>query len=190
MVGDAYPTRETVEAANQTEQRDGVAIDRLSGAVANGPFTLEVVTQGQFQATLSLENFELWQLGLVTIALRDLGSSLCPIGYGKSRGLGRMAVTLSRLEVGYPGRFSVQEGKRNYANNIYGVSAFDVPDNYGFEPEDSLVLNKPGKLIENGDFGRIAVAFASDGEVIAVLKNSVPFWKAYVERHCKEIGHD
>jgi len=82
QVGDAYPTRETVEAANQTEQRDGVAIDRLSGAVANGPFSLEVVTRGQFQATLSLENFELWQLGLVTIALRDLGSGLCPFGYG------------------------------------------------------------------------------------------------------------
>jgi CRISPR-associated protein Csm3 len=190
LVSDAYPTRETVEEANQTEQRDGISIDRLSGAVANGPFSLEVVTRGQFQATLSLENFELWQLGLVTIALRDLGSGLCPIGYGKSRGLGRMAVTLTSLEVGYPGRFSMQESDHNYATNLYSVGAFNVPDGYEFEPEAYHVLKKPGKVIENGDFGRVAIAFSGDGEVKSVLKESVSFWKTYAESHHMETCHD
>lgn len=190
LVSDAYPTMETAEAANQTEQRDGVAIDRLSGAVAAGPFSLEVVTRGQFQVTLSLENFELWQLGLVTIALRDLGSGLCPIGYGKSRGLGRMAVTLASLEVGYPGRFSIQEGDHNYADNLYSACALGMPNGYEFEPEAPLILNKPGDVVENGDFGRVAIAFSGDEEVKSVLKGFVTFWKIYAEHHHTETGHD
>lgn len=191
LVSDAYPTRETVEETNQTEQRDGVAIDRLSGGtIPRALFKLEVVTRGKFEAKLTLDNFELWQLGLVTIALRDLGSGLCPIGYGKSRGLGRMAVTLTSLEVGYPGRFSMQEGDHNYANNLYSACALGVPDGYEFEPEASLVLTKPGKVVENGDFGRVAIAFRGDAEVKSVLKESVTFWKTYAEHHHMETGHD
>ncbi len=190
FMGDAYPTRETAEAANQTEQRDGVAIDRLSGAVAVGPFTLEVVTRGEFEATLALENFELWQLGLLAIALRDMGSGLCPIGYGKSRGLGQMKVTFTWLEVGYPGRFAAQEDGRDFTANLYGVSAFNVPEGYGFELEKPLVLEEPGALKEAGDYGRVAVAFDGDEMVRAVLKEAVPFWKTYVERHRPERGHD
>jgi CRISPR/Cas system CSM-associated protein Csm3 (group 7 of RAMP superfamily) len=45
---DAYPTAGSVEMTNDTEERDGVAIDRISGAVAVGPFQLEVVTRGEF----------------------------------------------------------------------------------------------------------------------------------------------
>jgi len=191
LMSDAYPTRETVEAANQTEQRDGVAIDRLSGGTVPGAlFMLEVVTSGEFEAKLTLENFELWQLGLLTIALRDLGSGLCPIGYGKSRGLGRMAVTLTSLEVGYPGRFSVLEGDHDYATNLYSVGAFGAPDGYEFEPEACLVLKKPSKVVENGDFGRIAIAFGGDEEVKSVLKESVGFWKTYAENHHTETAHD
>lgn len=214
LVGDAYPTRETVEAANQTEQRDGVGIDRLSGGTVPGAlFTLEVVTRGEFEATLALENFELWQLGLLAIALRDLGSGLCPIGYGKSRGLGRMTVTLTRLEIGYPGRFAAQEDGRDFATSLYGVSAFDVPEGYTFDHERPMPLQalaarvptgpgensaseneleevRRGLLVDAGGYGRVAVAFAGNATVRAVLKETVPCWKAYVGRHSKrEASH-
>ncbi|MCZ7672179.1 MAG: RAMP superfamily CRISPR-associated protein [Chloroflexi bacterium] len=114
-LSDAYPLdplepeRMTwFEEANETEERDGVAIDRVSGAVAVGPFNLEVVTKGAFQGTLTLSNFQLWQLGLLAIVLRDLGQGRVPIGFAKSRGLGRVAVDYNRAEVAYPGRFRAE----------------------------------------------------------------------------------
>jgi CRISPR-associated RAMP protein (TIGR02581 family) len=188
FISDAYPTPETVAEANRTEQRDGVAIDRLAGAVAVGPFTLEVVTRGEFEATLSLENFELWQLGLLAIGLRDLGSGLCPIGHSKSRGLGRMEVELTKLEVGYPGRFAPQERGFDFATNIYPIFVFDFPGkaDYQFKEEEPLALEGLGKLVEEGDYGRVAVAFTGDGLVWKVLKKAVPYWKAYVEKHQEE----
>ena len=211
LVGDAYPTKETIQMANLTEQRDGVAIDRLSGAVAVAPFTLEVVTRGKFEAQLVLENFELWQLGLLAIALRDLGSGLCPIGYGKSRGLGRMSVIFTRLEVGYPGWFAPKEDGKDFGSNLYGVSAFDVPKGYHVQREQPLSLkmsadpnfasqgqlstseNKPehtqlGTLIENGEFGRVAIAFEGHEPVQTVLKKAASFWKNYVQQHRKREG--
>lgn len=215
LVGDAYPTKETVQVANQTEQRDGVAIDRLSGGTVPGAlFTLEVVTRGKFEAQLVLENFELWQLGLLAIALRDLGSGLCPIGYGKSRGLGRMSVIFTRLEVGYPGWFAPQEDGKDFDSNLYGVSAFDVPQGYHVQPEQPLALelsvdqdlasskgevstsknkgeqSRLGTLIENGDFGRVAIAFEGHEAVQTVLKKAASFWKNYVQQHRKRKNDD
>jgi len=85
---DAYP-EEAITTADLSK-RDGVAIDRVSGAVAHGPFTIEVVTRGRFKGQLYLHNFQLWQVGLLAIVLRDLGQGRVPLGYGKSRGLGRV----------------------------------------------------------------------------------------------------
>jgi CRISPR/Cas system CSM-associated protein Csm3 (group 7 of RAMP superfamily) len=54
---DAYPA----DGHNPTtETRTGVAIDRILGSVAHGPFDFEVVTQTQFETSVHLRNFELW----------------------------------------------------------------------------------------------------------------------------------
>ena len=92
---DAYPTEATVKKMNLTEERDGVAIDRVSGAVAVGPFQLEVVTRGEFASSLLIRNFELWQVGLLAVALRDIAAGRVPLGFAKSRGLGRVAWAMS-----------------------------------------------------------------------------------------------
>lgn len=193
-ITDAYPPdREAAEAANQVEQRDGVAIDRILGAVAQGPFTLEVVTRGQFQAVLTLENLELWQLGLLAIALRDLGSGLCPIGFGKTRGLGRMEVTLDRLEIGYPGHFEAQVDGRDYATTLYGVGnlkpAWRGDKSYGLADETSIALDDLApSLMEDGSLGRVAFALAGDKPVREVLRRTAQAWKSYAQARRAEGG--
>lgn len=95
-VGDLYldPSR-----APLLERRYGVAIDRVTGAVAQGPFELEILTDAVFIGQLSVRNFTLGQLGLLAAALLDLGDGLVPMGYGKSRGLGRVKLTFDELSV-------------------------------------------------------------------------------------------
>lgn len=95
-VGDLYldPSR-----APLLERRYGVAIDRVTGAVAQGPFELEILTDATFTGQLSVRNFTLGQLGLLAAALLDLSDGLVPMGYGKSRGLGRVRLTFDELNV-------------------------------------------------------------------------------------------
>lgn len=83
----------------ELERRYGVAIDRVTGAVAQGPFELEILTDGQFTGSLTVRNFTLGQLGLLAAALLDMSDGLVPIGFGKSRGLGRVQLTFHRLTI-------------------------------------------------------------------------------------------
>jgi CRISPR-associated RAMP protein (TIGR02581 family) len=99
-VGDAYPTNDTMEAANKTEGRHGVGIDRKTGGAARGVlYDLEVVTGGRFHLRASLENFQLWQLGLVLQVFRDLEEALVQVGGCKSRGMGTMHVVEPALRL-------------------------------------------------------------------------------------------
>jgi len=84
----------------KTEIRYGVAISRLSHAVGAGPFEMEIAVAGTFEGHLILENFELWQLGLLTLALEGMNQGLVKMGFGKNRGFGevRVEVTEAALE--------------------------------------------------------------------------------------------
>ncbi len=82
---DAYPTGEV-----KLEERNGVAIDRVFGSVRHGPFQFETLVSGEFTTTIRVHNFTCAHLGLVLLALRDLRDQYLLIGFGKSRGLGRL----------------------------------------------------------------------------------------------------
>lgn len=87
---------------NRTEERHGVAIDRVYGSVAVGPFNFETATGGVFEATLTLRNFTTAQVGLLALALRDLQQRRIQIGFAKSRGLGRLDVSIPAVVLRYP----------------------------------------------------------------------------------------
>lgn len=193
FVSDAYPWdpegNETtnlalIEQTNRTEQRDGVAIDRVSGAVAVGPFNLEVVTRGAFYGGLTLKNFQLWQMGLLAIALRDLAHERVPLGFSKSRGLGRVIVRFRRLEVAYPGRFDRQHNGHDLADTIGGVTEFVSKAEarmYDYIAEQLLPLNGGARLAEAGDFARVALEWTGHAAIEDVFKGCVPFWRRLVE---------
>jgi CRISPR/Cas system CSM-associated protein Csm3 (group 7 of RAMP superfamily) len=186
-LSDAYPFNpdapddlEIVEAANITEQRDGVAIDRVSGAVAVGPFSLEVVTKGAFYGDLYLKNFQLWQVGLLAVALRDLARGRVPLGFSKSRGLGRVAVRYRALEISYPGRFQVGDLDRE----LHGVTAF-LDDNaiqaYDYRSEPTLPLPEGAQVVERGEYGRVAVAYDDAAAIESILRACVGQWRDFVQ---------
>jgi len=174
---DAYPTPGTIEAANDTGERDGVAIDRVSGAVAVGPFQLEVVTRGAFQAQLTVRNFQLWQVGLLAVALRDVANGYVPLGFGKSRGLGKVALAYQGLEVSYPGQFGQAHGL-DFGANLYGVTAFGVEGEYKFFPESPLQLPTPRQV--HAEWGRATLTYEDATDIEALLKATVQPWADYV----------
>src|SRR5262249_15907518 len=81
-------------------KRTAVAIDRVLGSVAQGPFDFEALTSGDLKTVIILRNFELWQLGLLGLALRDLCLGRVRIGYAKSRGFGNVSAGIDKREVG------------------------------------------------------------------------------------------
>ena len=102
-VSDAYLT-DSFKAAGRPllEIRDGVAIDRITGGAAAGAkYDLEVLTRGEFAATMEIRNFERWQLGLIGLVLRDMEDGLVRLGFGKSRGLGRFEAKINRFRIDY-----------------------------------------------------------------------------------------
>ena len=91
-ISDAYPLPSHGPAV---ESRDGVAIDRFTGGTVPGAlFDLKVLVGGKFEANLQLMNFELWQLAVLNLLLSDLSDEMITIGSGRSRGLGRVRITV------------------------------------------------------------------------------------------------
>lgn len=96
---DAYLTKES-ERNHLFEIRDGVAIDRLTGGAAAGAkYDFEVLTKGNFETSIDVRNFELWQLGLLGLVFRDMEDGLIRLGFGKSRGLGKIKITINDFKI-------------------------------------------------------------------------------------------
>lgn len=98
-VEDAWATH---EQRSSTQAR--IAIDRFLGGVAPGAMyrTEPLVAGSRFRTTLTVKNFELWQLGLLALALREVNDGQALIGWGTRRGLGRISVHFDELWVCYP----------------------------------------------------------------------------------------
>ncbi|MBI4769797.1 MAG: CRISPR-associated protein [Chloroflexi bacterium] len=178
QITDAFPVGEV-----RREQRDGVAIDRVSGAVAAGPFNLEVVTAGRFRATLTLRNFQLWQMGWLAVALRDLGAGRLPLGSGKSKGFGRMKVEYGSAAVSYPGQLRLEANGRNFGANLYDLSAFGVDSEYDLAraDPDGAPLPSGGTARETGEMGRVTTVFEQPEAVDSLLRAAIFHWRAMVE---------
>ncbi|MEH2022867.1 RAMP superfamily CRISPR-associated protein [Nostoc sp.] len=128
------------------EERNGVAIDRVFGSVAVGPFNYQVCTAGEFRTKIHLKNFTLAQLGLIGLVLRDLNNGWFGLGFAKSRGLGTVRVQYNSAIVQYPG-CQLETGKIRQLGNpgewdsnyLLGVGEFLIDDEakkYGFPKPD------------------------------------------------------
>jgi len=130
---DAYLTDECRKTGGAVlEIRDGVAIDRFTGGAAKGAkYDLEVLTRGEFDTSIEIRNFERWQLGLLGLVLRDMEAGLVRIGFGKSRGLGRIKAKVEEFQIT---SFFKPLGM---LSGLGGVCSPDECREYGFYPEGS-----------------------------------------------------
>lgn len=135
-VTDAYPPEEI-----ETETRYGVAISRLTHAVAQGPFEMEAAVSGNFKSKIYLENFELWQLGALALAIKGLNDGLIRVGFGKNRGFGEVAIDIDNIMFTFASELP--------KNEIRGVGEFVSEDDqkkYGFFSKDTIQIKAmPGK---------------------------------------------
>lgn len=141
---DAYP-----DGAIKTETRHGVAISRLTHAVAAGPFDMEVLIDGKFVTELYIENFEIWQLGLIALSLQGLNDKLVRVGFGKNRGFGEVEVKVQKIIFSF--------SKTLPKNEIWGIGklATNEIEKYGLLYNDMIVLKaEPIKEFEEALFIR------------------------------------
>lgn len=143
---DLFPVDEVV-----TETRYGVAISRLTHAVAHGPFEMEVAVSGTFAGHLVLENYEIWQLGLLASALEAMNQGLVKVGFGKNRGFGEVEVAVTEARVD-----EVASGAG--VSMWRGLSAFvDESERqaYGlFSPDRLEELPAPNEVLDLGIYTR------------------------------------
>lgn len=129
-ITDAYPSGEI-----KTETRYGVAISRLTHAVAQGPFEMEAAVSGNFKSKIYLENFELWQLGALGLAIKGLNEGLVRVGFGKNRGFGEVALEIENIKFTFASDLP--------KNEIWGIGKFvgeEKRGNYDFQIDDNIEI--------------------------------------------------
>ena len=189
-IADAYPV--DLESIRR-EERNGVAIDRIYGSVAAGPFNFEVLTEGKFTTTITVKNFTTAQLALIALAIRDFDEQRVGIGFAKSRGLGQVNMKVKHVEIRYPTTI-VEEDKLQtlgYASKqfssdklVVGAGEFVSDDDreaYAFPKSDIVEVEVSAKMDEF-DFGATLKLEESD-HIITLWRNCVSAWgKLFQER--------
>lgn len=177
---DAMPTGEL-----HTEERNGVAIDRIYGSVAVGPFNYEVVVKGNFQSRIDFKNLTLAQLGLLGLTLRDLSEGRIGIGFGKSRGLGRVSLTLQNLSIRYPSCMlngdlkTITGSPICTSTQLAGLGAFcqdSSYQSYGLPAQDIAEL--PDSLQYTPDpFLGVEINATTVEQIQSIWKACMPAWR-------------
>lgn len=185
-IEDAYPVD---KKQVKTEERNGVAIDRVFGSVAVGPFNYQVCTSGEFSTKIHLKNFTLAQLGLIGLVLRDLNDGWFGLGFAKSRGMGTVQVNLTKAVVQYPGcvleqdRIKLLGSDKNWGTTqLIGVGEFlssEEAQTYGFPSNDHQETPVKGQEMNLG-LG-VELTWEGDVQVKDLFTKSVQAWKQKVE---------
>jgi CRISPR/Cas system CSM-associated protein Csm3 (group 7 of RAMP superfamily) len=182
-IEDAYPD---ASKPLKIEERNGVAIDRVFGSVAVGPFNYQVCTAGEFRTKLHLKNFTLAQLGLIGLVLRDLNDGWFGLGFAKSRGLGTVSVKYNQAVVQYPGCILSEDDKKQIHafgtqkqwsyTHLLGVGEFLTADEaklYGFPHTDNQDTPVSAQEMELG-FG-VQLTW-KEGTVTDLFERGVRSW--------------
>jgi len=184
-IADAMPT---ADSQPTTEERNGVAIHRVYGSVAVGPFNFETMTEGTFETTVFIRNFGLAQLGLLALVFRDIQQQRIRMGFGKSRGLGAVALDVTQLCIRYPtcGLESAQlipwGGKAVASTSeVIGVGAFAGGDGYDFAVTDRIALPE-GVVYRTSLWDEPELVVEDDTAITAMWRACVGSWRQEVER--------
>ncbi|MBD2603863.1 CRISPR-associated protein [Scytonema hofmannii FACHB-248] len=186
-IEDAYPD---TSVPVKIEERNGVAIDRVFGSVAHGPFDYQVCTGGAFKTKIHLKNFSLAQLGLIALVMRDLNAGWFGIGFAKSRGLGIVHLEYNSAVVQYPGCILDKEGQiypfgsSTPWDKVYlaGAGEFlqeDGANPYGFPSNDKYEVAISPTSMEYG-FG-VELRWEDKTDITELFMQSVAAWSKLLE---------
>lgn len=127
------PGGENQVKANRLELRPGVAIDRILGSVKRGGlFEQELVPAGvAFFGEIALENYQVFQLGLLAVAFDQLNGGIAQLGSSKSRGLGVVAAAVEEI-------VHEQAGRGSQPRGVAALATAEERDAYGLVPDTAL----------------------------------------------------
>ncbi|MBT9140011.1 MAG: hypothetical protein DDT30_00583 [Dehalococcoidia bacterium] len=155
---------ENIEKYVSTESRTSVRIDRRKGTAAGTAlFESEVVTGGSFFGEFTLTNYQLWQLALIALVIRDIDVGFQRIGSAKSRGFGRVKARINSFEIHQYGPLSCS------GRQLCGIGILDeqTRSNYGLIRDDSVATDSiPFAVPEQIILGMMEVV-KSSGEAAA-----------------------
>ena len=184
-IADAYPIN---PKEIRREERNGVAIDRVFGSVAVGPFNFEVITAGAFKTAIRVKNFTTAQLALIALAIRDFDEQRVGIGFAKSRGLGQVNMKVNRVAIHYPTAVVEDNQVRPIGNQTDPFSNNAVigagqlvndAEAYGFPNPDSVNVNVQAQSDDYG-FGA-TLSFEESDDITALWRECVGSWRSMVE---------
>ena len=186
-ISDAYPIDST---KIQREERNGVAIDRVFGSVAVGPFNFEVITAGEFTTNITLKNFTTAQLALIALAIRDFDQQRVSIGFAKSRGLGQVSMKVKQVAIHYPTAIVENDKLQSLGNLskdfgskiVIGAGELVSDDDqqaYGFPESDTVETEVTAQMDEFG-FGATQ-SFETSDDITALWRGCVNSWKKVVQ---------
>ncbi|NOK59506.1 MAG: hypothetical protein GFH27_549285n30 [Chloroflexi bacterium AL-W] len=178
----------------EIETRNGVAIDRIYGSTIPGAlFEYEVAVSGAFATRIDFKNITLAQLALVGLALRDLNEGRVAIGFGKSRGLGRVSLELTSLTIRYPvcmlqnGVLSLMQNKAKVVSetdHFAGVGALTQAtggfDDYRFTKDDTAIL-PAGVALQEDEFMGVSFTASEQEQIYAIWRACMPCWREVVD---------
>lgn len=182
---DAFPWLPDADSTRKKEQlqkvhfehRPGIQINRRNGTVAHGPFEVETITAGEFYGEITLRNYQLWQVALLAFVIRDINEGHQRIGAMKSRGLGRVRISIDEFRLDQYGVLFQPDDIQ-----IRGIGATkELIEKYGLFVDD--VIEKPDRLKVAGDgimrqsfVPKNADADSAWQEMASAIINS-PHWK-------------
>ncbi len=184
-ITDAYPIN---PKEIQREERNGVAIDRVFGSVAVGPFNFEVITAGEFKTVIHVKNFTTAQLALIALAIRDFDEQRVGIGFAKSRGLGQVNMKVNNVKIHYPTAVVEDQQVRMLGNqsepfdidDVVGVGQLVSDDqDYGFPNSDSIDVNVQAKQDAYGIGATLT--FESPEDINELWRGCVGNWRDIVD---------
>ncbi len=147
--------------------RDMIGVDRFTGGVFTGAnMRFHVLENTRFSTKVKSRNFELWQLGLAAFVFRDFEEGMVSIGFGKTKGFGKVTAKVSRIELSYPRETNCVEHLGTLADereqDFYKLTEHEAPEIELKPISDGISLYKKYQVADIDAFWRkVAPAFNS-----------------------------
>ncbi|MGM0369553.1 MAG: RAMP superfamily CRISPR-associated protein [Bacillota bacterium] len=174
IVEDAYLTTESkARLKDDLPHRDGAPINRFVGN-NNNLFQYEFIEGQNFKTSITLENFELWQLGLLAFLLRDLYTEEIKVGFGTARGMGKVKGIIEQIKFSYFNpAVKLQKGQKL---SLMGIDRLDDSTQYDYVQQTELSC-EVDEIITGSSFFPQAIINNSkdafpDSDVWTVLKSA------------------
>lgn len=185
-ISDAYIINGDVDR-NRLPVRDGIGIDRFTGGASSGAkFRYQYLTGKIFETKVQIRNFELWQLGLLGYLFRDFEEELVPIGFGKTRGLGKVKGIVKGATLTFyglnPPKVTANKVEVSGVGSLYNDSD---KKNYCFTDEEPLKDIEFDKLLKSF----IKTTFKlNESQANTLFKKAVEYW-ATVKKDGTHAGY-